>query len=60
MCVITDPSEQGEEFQRHAAPNLPEAIIGKIAEDNPDLPVALIRDVLIADAEEAFGDYRFG
>lgn len=60
MCVITDPSEQGETFQRHAAPIVPEAIIGTIAEDNPDLPAALIRDIVIADAEEAFGDYRFG
>ncbi|MDD2770453.1 MAG: hypothetical protein PHT19_17165 [Methylococcus sp.] len=60
MCVITDPSEQGEEPQRHAHPIVPEASIGKIVADNPDLPLALIRDVRIADAEEAFGDYRFG
>jgi len=34
--------------------------IGKIAEENPDLPFAMIRDILIADQEEAVGEYRFG
>jgi hypothetical protein len=33
--------------------------IGKIAEENPDLPFALIRDILIADQEEPVGEYRF-
>ncbi|WP_153110909.1 TA system antitoxin ParD family protein [Propionivibrio limicola] len=34
--------------------------IGKIAEENPDLPFAMIRDILIADSEEAVGEYQFG
>ena len=34
--------------------------IGKIAEDNPDLPFSLIRDIMIARAEEATEDYTFG
>ena len=34
--------------------------IGKVAEENPDLPFSVIRDILIADQEEAIGDYRFG
>ena len=34
--------------------------IGKIAEENPDLPFAMIRDILIADQEEPVGEYRFG
>jgi hypothetical protein len=34
--------------------------IGKIAEENPDLPFSLIRDILIADQEEPVGEYRFG
>ncbi|EXI87443.1 MAG: hypothetical protein AW11_02572 [Candidatus Accumulibacter regalis] len=33
--------------------------IGKIAEENPDLSFALIRDILIADQEEAVGEYEF-
>ncbi len=33
--------------------------IGKIAEENPDLPFAMIRDILIADQEEAVGEYEF-
>ncbi len=33
--------------------------IGKIAEENPDLPYAMIRDILIADQEEVIGEYEF-
>ena len=34
--------------------------IGKIAEENPDLPFTMIRDILIADQEEPTGEYQFG
>ena len=34
--------------------------IGKIAEENPDLPFSMIREILIADLEEAVGEYSFG
>jgi hypothetical protein len=34
--------------------------IGKIAAENPDLPFSVIRDILIADQEEAVGEYKFG
>ncbi len=34
--------------------------IGKIAEENPDLPFAMIREILAADQEEAAGEYKFG
>ncbi len=34
--------------------------IGKIAEENPDLPFSMIREILIADQEEAVGEYSFG
>lgn len=34
--------------------------IGKIAEENPDLPFSVIRDILIADQEESVGEYQFG
>ncbi|PTN11216.1 TA system antitoxin ParD family protein [Nitrosomonas aestuarii] len=34
--------------------------IGKIAEENPDLPFTMIRDILIADQEKLTGEYKFG
>jgi len=34
--------------------------IGKIAAENPDLPFSVIREILIADQEEAVSEYRFG
>ncbi|OGA49740.1 MAG: hypothetical protein A3G25_05375 [Betaproteobacteria bacterium RIFCSPLOWO2_12_FULL_63_13] len=57
-----------DQAKRHAAidqRSVPKQIeywsrIGKIAEENPDLPFAMIRDILIADQEEAVGEYRFG
>lgn len=33
--------------------------IGKIAQENPDLPFAMIRDTLIADQEPVIGEYVF-
>jgi ParD-like antitoxin of type II bacterial toxin-antitoxin system len=33
--------------------------IGKIAEENPDLPFFVIRDILIADQEAVVGEYVF-
>jgi hypothetical protein len=33
--------------------------IGKIAEENPDLPFAMIREILVADQEEAVAEYAF-
>lgn len=34
--------------------------IGKLVTDNPDLPVSVIRDILIADQEAPAGEYPFG
>ena len=34
--------------------------IGKIAEENPDLPFSMIRDILLADQEPVAGEYVFG
>ena len=34
--------------------------IGKIAAENPDLPFSVIREILIADQEEAVSEYQFG
>ena len=33
--------------------------IGKIAEENPDLTFAMIRQIMIADSEEPSGEYQF-
>ena len=34
--------------------------LGRIAEENPDLPYLLVRDILLADQEEIVGEYQFG
>lgn len=34
--------------------------IGRIAEENPDLPFSMIREILIADQEQPVGEYQFG
>lgn len=57
-----------DEARRHAAiehRSVPKQLeywarIGKIAEENPELPFAMIREILIADQEEAIGEYQFG
>lgn len=36
------------------------SLIGKIAEENPDLPFSMIREILIADREESIGEFEFG
>ncbi len=36
------------------------SLIGRIAEENPDLPFSVIRDILAADQEEAVEEYVFG
>lgn len=35
------------------------SLMGKIAEENPDLPYALIKDILVARAEDADEEYVF-
>ena len=34
--------------------------LAQIAEENPDLPFSLIRDLFLADSEEAQTEYKFG
>lgn len=34
--------------------------LGRIAEENPDLPYSLVRDVLLSEQEEITGEYQFG
>jgi hypothetical protein len=36
------------------------ARIGKLAEENPDLPYAVLRAILVADQQEAAGEYLLG
>jgi hypothetical protein len=33
--------------------------IGKVAQENPDLPFSMIREILIADQEPIVGEYVF-
>lgn len=62
------PEKLVESAKHHAAiehRSVPKQIeywsrIGKIAAENPDLPFSVIRDILIADQEEASGEYHFG
>ena len=56
--------EQAKRYAHIQHRSLPKQIeywsrIGKIAEENPDLPYAMIRDILIADQEEIIGEYEF-
>lgn len=56
--------EQAKRYAHIHHRSLPKQIeywsrIGKIAEENPDLPYAMIRDILIADQEEVIGEYEF-
>lgn len=36
------------------------SMIGKIVEENSDLPFSMIRAILIAEQEETIGEYKFG
>lgn len=56
--------DQAKSYARIQHRSVPKQIeywsrIGKIAEENPDLPFAMIRDILIADQEEVVGEYEF-
>ena len=56
--------EQAKRYAHIQHRSLPKQIeywsrIGKIAEENPDLPYAMIRDILIADQKEVIGEYEF-
>lgn len=57
--------EQAKNYGRVQHRSVPKQIeywsrIGKIAEENPDLPFAMIRDILVAQQETAAEEYRFG
>ncbi len=57
--------EQARRAARTERRSVPEqvahwALIGRLAEDNPDLPYSVIRDILAADRERSVEVYRFG
>lgn len=59
--ALVDQAKRYATVQHRSVPKQIEywSQIGKIAEENPDLSFALIRDILIADQEEAVGEYEF-
>ncbi len=60
--ALVDQARRYATIQHRSVPKQIEywSQIGKIAEENPDLPFSVIRDILIADQEEPVGEYRFG
>jgi len=60
FSALVDQARRYATVQHRSVPKQIEywSQIGKIAEENPDLSFALIRDILIADQEEAVGEYE--
>lgn len=60
--TLVDQARRYAAIQHRSVPKQIEywSQIGKIAEENPDLPFSVIRDILIADREDPVGEYRFG
>ena len=60
--LLVDQAKRYGHVQRRSVPKQIEywSKIGKIAEENPDLPFAMIRDILLADQEPVAGEYQFG
>lgn len=59
---LVDSARQQGAVERRSAPKQVEywSQIGKIAVENPDLPFSVIREILVADQEEAVDEYKFG
>ncbi len=60
--ALVETAKQCGQIEHRSVPKQIEywARIGKAAAENPDLPFSVIRDILIADQEEAVGEYQFG
>ncbi len=58
---LVNLAKQHAQIQHRSVPKQIEywSKIGRIAEENPDLPFAMIRDILIADQEAVVGEYEF-
>ena len=61
-ALLVDQAKRYGHVQRRSGPTQIEywSQIGKIAEENPDLPFAMIRDILLAAQEPVAGEYQFG
>lgn len=59
--ALVDQAKRYGNIQHRSVPKQIEywSQIGKIAEENPDLPFSMIREILIADQEEPVGEYKF-
>lgn len=59
--ALVNEAKRYAKIQHRSVPRQIEywAKIGKIAEENPDLPFDLIRNILIADEENTVGEYEF-
>ena len=59
--ALVDQAKRYGQVQHRSVPKQIEywSQIGKIAEENPDLPFSMIRAILIADQEESVGEYEF-
>ena len=59
---LVDSARQQGAVERRSAPKQIEywSQIGKIAVENPDLPFSVIREILVADQEEAVDEYKLG
>ena len=60
--LLVDQAKRYGHVQHRSVPKQIEywSQIGKIAEENPDLPFSVIRDILLADQEPVAGEYAFG
>ena len=58
---LVDQAKRCAQIQHRSVPKQIEywSKIGKIAEENPDLPFAMIREILVADQEDVVGEYEF-
>ena len=59
--TLVDQAKRYGNVQHRSVPKQIEywSQIGKIAEENPDLPFSMIREILIADQEDTVGEYKF-
>ena len=59
--ILVDQAKRYGNVQHRSVPKQIEywSRIGKIAEENPELPFSMIREILIADQEDTVGEYKF-
>ena len=60
--ALVEQARSSAQIQHRSVPKQIEywSRIGKIAEENPDLPFSMIRAILIADQEATVGEFVFG